>query len=675
MPIEDLKTANDVDAENRELRQRIAELEGELAARRKNDEVHHRIAFAVEQSSEGLAVWDRQGRFQFVNYAFARMHGYSPEELVGRQISTCYPEDEMRMLATIRERLQRVEHYNGRVEHLRNDGTSFPGQQHFTPYRDEEGEVVGFVATLRDLSEQDYTDEQLYESRELFRTLSEQSVAGIMIVRGGRVEYANQTFSEIVGHSVSEIRSWPPEGYLELVHPDDRAMVRKQARQRARGENRGHVNRYACRLLTRSGEEKWIDLYSKTLRYDGRQAILTTVVDITEKMRAEEEQESLRAKLEHVQRMEAVGRLTAGIAHDFNNLLTVINGFTELARLELDGEHPVQDALRRSLDSGRRASELVRKLLAFSRKDVAEEKVLCLDDVVSDTESMLRRIITENVQLETQLCGGSWRVEVDPIQTEQVITNLVVNARDAMPEGGKIVIATAETSLSEDLHADTGVAAAGDYVTLVVEDEGRGIDPEVRPHIFEPFFTTKQGDRGTGLGLFMVYGVVTTSRGHIAVESRAEKGTRLTIYLPRSAREPESETGRHEAAALPSRGEAILLVEDDPQVREFARRVLSRHGYEVREASDGETALDMAFADPDEIELLITDVVMPGLSGKALAEKLHNRRPELKTLFISGYNEEIISQHGLDRAKADLLQKPFNSAKLLAKVRSLLDAE
>ncbi|NJL29854.1 MAG: PAS domain S-box protein [Thermoanaerobaculia bacterium] len=581
MASDDVNSVPDEESELEVLRRRSASLEAEL----------QRLSFAVEQCSEGLAIWDVAGRFQFVNYAYAAMHEYSPAELVGQPISLCHTPDQMPGVISANEKLLRVGRFNGKVWHARSDGTLFPGLMHNTVMRGADGELLGVVATLRDLSEQVRAEEELVESRELFRTLTEQSVAGVLIVQDGHVLYSNQAVSEIVGYAPAEIRQWASEGYLRLIHPDDRGFVREQARRRGNGESRGLINRYSCRLLNKLGEPRWVDLYSKTIRYSGRFAILATLVDITEKMRIEKEQETLRHQLFQTQKLEAIGRLTAGIAHDFNNLLTVINGFVELARMELETDDPIQDSLERSLEAGRHAAALVRKLLAFSRSEMVEPKILLLDEVVLEMESMLRRIIGEDIRLTTRLTAEPWRVKLDPIQIEQVIANLAVNARDAMQHGGELAIETANVVLAEAKITATGTLEPGEYVLLAVRDTGIGMTAAVRQYIFEPFFTTKKADKGTGLGLFTVYGIVTQSRGHIEVRSQENDGSEFLIYFPRSY-EVAMPVHRDVIVDEPESGPGtILLVEDDAAVREFARRALELQGYRVFQAADGQEAL------------------------------------------------------------------------------------
>jgi PAS domain S-box-containing protein len=390
--------------------------------------------------------------------------------------------------------------------------------------------------------------------------------------------------------------------------------------------------------------------------------------------RLSKQRQRLEAQYHQAQKMEAVGRLTAGIAHDFNNLLTAINGFAELMQFELWPEDPLQELLAKILHSGRRAADLVRQLLAFSRNQISEPQVLDLNVVVSEMGHMLRRIITENIELETSLTPDLWAVKADLAQIEQVIVNLAVNARDAMPAGGKLVIKTANLVLDEAYVARHLEAQPGEHVLVAVTDTGMGMSEEVQAHLFEPFFTTKELGKGTGLGLATVYGIVKQSGGHVWVESEEGQGTTFKIYLPRARETARAALPPRSMADMPWGGETVLLVEDDEGVRDLAGRVLRSQGYNVLEAQDGQEALRVSAFPPSPIDLLLADVVMPGISGKVLADQLTQTRPDLKVLFMSGYTDEEIVQHGVLEPGIVLLQKPFNPMALARKVRQVLDA-
>jgi nitrogen-specific signal transduction histidine kinase/CheY-like chemotaxis protein len=388
--------------------------------------------------------------------------------------------------------------------------------------------------------------------------------------------------------------------------------------------------------------------------------------DVTRELELEEQ-------FHQAQKMEAIGQLAGGVAHDFNNLLTAINGFAELTQFQLEAEDPLQDCVGKILHAGRRAADLVRQLLAFSRKQVVQPQVLELNQVVEEVDKMLGRIIGEHIQIRTVLPPDLWLVKVDPTQIEQIIVNLAVNARDAMPEGGQLTIETSNVALDKDYTAMHLEAQPGDYVLLAVSDTGVGMSKDVAAHIFEPFFTTKEIGKGTGLGLATVYGIVQQSGGHIWVYSEEGQGTTFKIYLPRDVQTiiPSKRNGRSQA--LPRGSETILLVEDEPAVREIAARTLRGQDYIVLEAVDGQDALHRSREHGDNIQLLLTDMVMPGLNGRNLADRLAQNYPELKTLFMSGYTDNTVASHGRLDSNAPFIQKPFSPGALVRKVREVLD--
>lgn len=392
-----------------------------------------------------------------------------------------------------------------------------------------------------------------------------------------------------------------------------------------------------------------------------------------DRARLEEERRRLEAQYHQAQKMEAIGQLAAGIAHDFNNLLTAMNGFAEMIQFELEPDDPIQELAGKIRHSGESAAELVRQLLAFSRKQLIEPKVLNLNTLVENMSKILERLIQENISLETNLAPGLWLVKVDPAQIEQVVVNLAVNARDAMAHGGRLTIETANVVLGDDYATQHMDVQPGEHVMLAISDTGQGMSQEIQEHIFEPFFTTKEMGKGTGLGLATIFGVVKQSGGDIWVYSEEGVGTTFKVYLPRAAESRHSEGRLEHKGGKLSGHETILFVEDDMQVRELVRLVLRGQGYNLLEAKNGQQALRLVDGYNGPIHLLLTDVIMPGMSGNVLAEQLSQIRPDLKTLFMSGYTDNMIAQHGILESGIALLQKPFNSTDLSRKVRLVLD--
>jgi len=417
-----------------------------------------------------------------------------------------------------------------------------------------------------------------------------------------------------------------------------------------------------------------VEVTSHPLRFAGRRAELVLANDITERKRAEEALHRSEEHLRQALKMEAVGKLAGGVAHDFNNLLTVITGHSEMGLKRLTPKNSLYRHLDEIKKAGDRAAALTRQLLAFSRKQILQPEVLDLNHIVVELNKMLHRLIGEDIDLLMALAPDLGKVKADPNQVEQVIMNLVVNARDAMPKGGKLTIETSNVSLSEeaaDLHVSV---SAGPYVMLAVSDSGCGMDAVTQDRIFEPFFTTKEVGKGTGLGLATVYGIVKQSEGSISVYSEVGRGTTFKIYLP-SVEGPvvDVEKGFENVGSL--RGaETVLVVEDEEVVREMATEILRESGYQVLEAKHANEALELAAQYDGEIHLMLTDVVMPQMSGRELAQQLKPLRPEMKVLYMSGYTDDAIVHHGVLDPGTAFIGKPFSIDALTRKLREILDA-
>jgi nitrogen-specific signal transduction histidine kinase len=408
-----------------------------------------------------------------------------------------------------------------------------------------------------------------------------------------------------------------------------------------------------------------VEVSAELVQLDGEACILAITKDVTESKRLEQQ-------MQGAQRMESIGRLAGGVAHDFNNMLGVIIGYSELLQERL----PLTDPSRKNVDEIKRAAQrsatLTRQLLAFSRQQILDPRVLNLNSVLDNVSSMLRRMIGDDVQLVLLPEASLGSVKADPSQVEQILMNLAVNARDAMVGGGKLIIETANAELDETYLHTHPSAASGPYVLVSVSDTGHGISPKDMPHIFEPFFTTKGPGKGTGLGLSTVYGIVKQSGGYIWVYSEEGKGTTFKVYLPR-IHGPAAQLEQPSAAAGVGGGtETILLVEDEESLRELTRSLLASGGYSVLEAADATIALAIALNHKGKIDLLLTDVVMPGMNGCELEQKLKASRPDLKTAYMSGYADEMIARHGVLSPGVDLLPKPFTRNSLFSKMRSVL---
>ena len=431
----------------------------------------------------------------------------------------------------------------------------------------------------------------------------------------------------------------------------------------------------------RDGTEYPVDVRLSTVKLATGRGVCAAVRDVSEQRKAERALRESEAALAETQRqlaqsqkIEAVGRLAGGIAHDFNNLLGVILGFGELARKDLPPDHRAHQRVEQIQKAAERAATLTRQLLAFSRKQLLQPKNVDLNTIARDMERMLRRLIGEDIRLETSLAPDLWPVRADPAQIEQVILNLAVNARDAMPGGGTLIIRTSQAELDAAFVEAHPGSSAGPHAVLAVCDTGHGMDAATLSHVFEPFFTTKPAGQGTGLGLAMTYGIVKQSGGYISAQSEPGKGTTFTVYLPR-AQAQKADPARPPQPVVPLRGtETVLLVEDEASLRGVMRETLQHAGYRVLESGTAEDALALAAGQPGEIHLLLTDVVMPGASGEKLEARLRSTRPRLRVIYMSGYTDEAISRHGVLEPGRNFLQKPFAADVLLRAVRRALDA-
>jgi two-component system cell cycle sensor histidine kinase/response regulator CckA len=454
--------------------------------------------------------------------------------------------------------------------------------------------------------------------------------------------------------------------FMRIVHPEDQKLVSEHIHDHS---DREKVIEIDFRIITRKGDTCWISHACRPVHDDdgnwlGRRS---SNRDITH-------QREIEMQLQHTQKMEAVGTLAGGMAHEFNNLMTAVLSYSSFLLEDLGEDDPMRKDVEEIKSAGKRASSLVKQLLAFSRKQVLKPVMLDLNGMLTDKEEMLRQLIGENVELKMVLEQGLDKVKADPNQMEQVILNLAVNAKDAMPEGGKLTIETANMGIDEFYVSTHGnELKPGPYVMLAMSDTGMGMDMETQTQIFEPFFTTKDTGEGTGLGLATVYGIIKQSGGDIRVYSEPEKGTMFKIYLPRMEEDMES---AHEADLQMEQiggSETVLLVEDNDLVRKVSRRVLEQYGYRVLEAEDARKALMVSGQHEGLIDLMVTDVVMPEMSGKELAECLQVLRPEMKVLYMSGYADNAVVRRGVVSPGVAFLEKPFTPDVLAGKVREVLD--
>ncbi|MBQ76492.1 MAG: hypothetical protein CMQ20_15915 [Gammaproteobacteria bacterium] len=515
------------------------------------------------------------------------------------------------------------------------------------------------------------TEEMLRASEEKFRSLAESSPVGVFLMDSpGNVEYINDRFAELVGLSEGEILAL---GWRLAVHPDDQERVTTSLSEFAEiGEN----FHQEIRWLHKDGEVIWTLANVVPVREtDARPTLyIGTLTDLTEFKQAEEENIRLEGQYRQAQKMESIGRLAGGVAHDLNNLLVPILGYTEILIHDLDQENALQEPAEEIQRAGIMARNLVRKLLAFSRKQKLEYKPVDLNKATSEMEKLLRHTTHDDVELQVIQSPDVKTIRADSSQIEQVILNLSVNAQDAMTEGGNLTIETALVNLDENDARRLEDLNPGEHVMLTVSDTGDGMDEETRSQIYEPFFSTK-GEQGTGLGLATVHGIVKQHGGHIEVDSELGQGTTFKVYLPVSSYEPISDDAIAEPRTSLMGSETIMLVDDDEPVRLLAETFLKRQGYNVLSAHSGEESLAILDRHREPLHLLLTDVVMPGLNGKELFEKAVERKGNLKVLYMSGYTEDIVTDRGGLDKDTDLIHKPFSINALATKVREILDAE
>ncbi|MGH7350556.1 MAG: ATP-binding protein, partial [Candidatus Rokuibacteriota bacterium] len=538
---------------------------------------------------------------------------------------------------------------------------------------------------VEDLTEEERLQAARQESEQRYRDLIQglDAIVWEADARALTFSFVSRRAETVLGYPVER---WlrEPDFWAHRIHPEDREPVMQIYRE-AIAEGRDHEFEY--RSLAADGRQVWLrDIVHVVRDAEGRPTTLRGLtVDLTELKRSERALRQSEEQLRQAQKMDAVGKLAGGIAHDFNNLLMVIRGDSDLMLRRLAPGHSLRSNAEGIRDAADQAATLTRQLLAFSRKQVTAPRLVDLNGIVASIHAMLQRLLGETINLVTVTAPDLGGVKADPGQMEQMILNLCVNARDAMPDGGRLTVRTANVDLDEAAAAPWSDVRPGPYVLLEVGDTGVGMDVETRSHLFEPFFTTKEQGKGTGLGLSTVYGTVKQSGGHISVESDPGHGSTFTVYLPRAAVSvvpssrrpaPESPAPRPAASSevlTPGRGETILLVEDAQRVRAVVREILEMSNYVVLEARQGAEALEVSNRHAGAIHLLLTDVVMPQMSGRELAQRLATLRPELKVLYMSGYTDDAIVRHGVLAAGIAFLSKPFTPNALALKVREVLD--
>jgi two-component system cell cycle sensor histidine kinase/response regulator CckA len=617
----------------------------------------------IENTSDIISVLDADGVIRYLSPSVERVLGFQPAELVGTSGFDCFHPDDL-------SRARRAF-----AQTLRQPGACWPIEQRFR-HKDGSWRVLetiannqlsdpairGIIVSGHDITDRKRTEEQLVSSQERYRELFENANDFIFTHDlAGTLTSINKAGETLTGCTREEALG---TNIAALIAPEYRSLWREMLDRKIGGEAR---TTYDLEIVNKSRVRVSLEVSSRLIFHMGQPVAVQGIArDVTERRRLEQH-------LLQSQKMEAIGRLAGGVAHDFNNLLTVITGYSQWMLDELPSGSELCESASEILLAANRAAALTNQLLSFCRNQVIQPILVDLNTLVALLDQMLRRVIGEDIKLVTTTSPDLGLVRADPVQIEQVILNLAVNARDAMPAGGKLIIETANADISEK-DARTGLdCAPGSYVMLAVTDFGCGIDDDIKAHIFEPFFTTKEKGKGTGLGLSTVYGIVKQGGGHIRVESQPGAGAVFRIYYPRAS-------GSILPSVLPKREiqtggtETILLVEDEAAVRRVVTDMLLRLGYTILDAPDGRTAQKFVMEYEKPIQLLLTDVVMPEVSGRELARRLRTVRHDLKVLFMSGYADDAIIRQGILDPGAAYLQKPFTPDALAGKIRELLDA-
>jgi two-component system cell cycle sensor histidine kinase/response regulator CckA len=644
-------------------------LANDTTERRKAQESVRFQAQLLNTVEQSVIATDLNGIVTYWNQFAEKLYGWTYAEALGREIrELTTPEINLEQANLIMTRLKEGKGWTGEFIVQNKAGASFPAYVSNSPVHDITGKLVGIVGVSMDITERKNAETGLRQAEDKYRGLVE-STPAIVYLNKPHPPYSTVYVSpniKVFGYSPEE---WYAEQrmWVSMLHEEDRERVVREFDFAARHDLETDLE---YRITARDGKIYWWKDKGRFIKDEEGNKIgwQGVILDVTKTKELEEQ-------LRQSQKLESVGRMAGGIAHDFNNMLTAINGYSELTLRQLEADNPLRQNIEEIKKAGERSAQLTHQLLAFSRQQVLKPVVINLSVVITDTIKLLERLIGEDIKLVIALNPKTGRVNVDPGQLSQIIMNLAVNARDAMPHGGRLTIETANVFLKpQDARQKEGILS-GAYVMLAVCDTGQGIDDKIQKQIFEPFFTTKELGKGTGLGLATVYGIVKQSGGNIEFDSQAGVGTTFRIYLPRVAEQSETMETADTSAQFLAGTETILLVEDEELVRNLSKAMLETCGYTVIEARDGLEALKIFAAGDCQPDLLMTDVVMPQMGGRELAEKIKEKMPDIKILFTSGYTDDAVVRHGVIEINTNFISKPFTFDDLSRKVRKILDAE
>jgi two-component system, cell cycle sensor histidine kinase and response regulator CckA len=651
-----------------ELRRAQAELD-ELRRREKL------LSGILDEMPDAYMRADLDGRVITANPAAARNWGYaSPDEMIGLPAEALFADSSERQAM-----LQRLGEHGRVVDFItrtrRKDGSTFWVTLSVRLVRDEHGNVLGTDGFVRDVTGRKQAEQELARSHDLLVNLARLVPGVIYQYRlypdgSSAFPYSSPGLNDIYELAPEEVQEDATPAFGRL-HPDDYEFVAAAIRESARTLETFHSEFRV--VLPRQGLRwRWSQAQPQRMP-DGGTLWHGIILDVTDRKLAETEKATLEAQLRQAQKMESVGRLAGGVAHDFNNMLGVILGHAEIALDRVRPSDPLRDDLEQILGAARRSADLTRQLLAFARRQTVAPQVLDLSETVKGLIAMLRRLMGEDIRLNLVQGSDLWRVKVDPSQIDQLLANLCVNARDAISGVGRVTIEMGNILIDDEFCAAHPGLVPGEFVRVTVADDGCGMDADTLPHLFEPFFTTKALGSGTGLGLATVYGIVKQNEGFINVESTPGHGTTMSVYFPRYRGDAEQAAEHRRAPAAQHGRETILLVEDEPAMLSMATIVLESLGYTVLPAHTAEEAIDLAGAHAEDIDLLVTDVVMPDMNGRELAQQILSRHPHIRHLFMSGYTADVIARQGVLDDGVPFIQKPFSRDDLAVKIRQALD--
>lgn len=606
----------------------------------------------------------------YVNPAFTRLTEYAPADILKRDPNILEGVSTSPLLVDETRTLVRegVSMSRWQTSLYKKSGKEFTAHVSLSLLQNRKGQYTHGIVTLHDLDEARWEDELQRQSERFLQRIAQTLPAVLFIYdsHNDHLRYVSHEALTILGYLPEELTTLTMQELQSLVHDNDLDRVTQQMNHLQHHPAEAPVE-FECRVRHRDGEWKWLLLRCSMFDEGVEEPpseIIGVVLDITDSRR-------MREQLDQLSRLESLGRLAGGVAHDFNNLLTIIQNCAEMARATLSSEHPAWGHLSSILEASQRAGELTSQMVAFARKQIVAPEDFDLNETLKEMQPLLSSLLSENIRLETVLQPNLWQVHADRLQVEQVILNMVLNARDAMPNGGTLTIESQNASILGQKAAQHAQTEPGEYVELSISDTGIGMDEQTLSRIFEPFFTTKA--HGAGLGLSTCYGIVRQAGGYIWVDSEPGKGSIFKIYLPRAKGEQPHSAVKTVASPTEGGQETILLVEDNDAVREVVATVLQEHGYHVLQAADGIQALAIAENLQGPLHLLLTDVVMPGMNGVELAQQVRQRLPEVKVLYTSGYTESTLGQHDISQEGTAFLAKPYRPSQLVSKVRELLD--